>query len=71
MSVSAAVGYIRRAEAAAYPAGQHHDKFSVVTIRDAAFGHVSLHFEGDDGAGARSVAEAINAAVARRVAVPA
>ena len=71
MSVSAAVGYIRRAEAAAYPAEAPRDRFSVVTIRDATFAHVSLHFEGDDGAGARMVADAINAAVALRAVVPA
>jgi hypothetical protein len=71
MSVSASVGYIKRAEAAAYPADEHTDKFSAVMVKDNNHGHVSLHFEGDDGAGARMVADAINRAVARCVAVPA
>ena len=71
MSVSGYIGYIKRAEATAYPANGHIDKFSAVVVKDDNFGHISLHFEGDDGSGAKAVADAINAAVARRVVVPA
>lgn len=48
-----------------------HGDFSVVQIRHDTAGNFALHFEKDDGIGARMVAEAINAAVARSIVVPA
>lgn len=64
MTAQISIHRIKGAEAHAHPG------FSVVQIKHDQMGSVSLHLEGDNGFGAQIIAEAINTAVSRKVAVP-
>jgi hypothetical protein len=64
MTAQVSIHRIKGAEAHAHPG------FSVVQIKHDQMGSIALHLEGDNGFGARIIAEAINTAVSRNVAVP-